>query len=191
MKTAGSKESRLENKTKGRLSKTAFFMQKKSAPGIAWRRRDGIGLCVILKNMKKVLVFGTFDVLHQGHIAMLAQAKQLGDFLAVAVAPDKVVSELKKRKCIQSEEERVERLRAAKIADQVVLADRELNSWQILSEVKPDIVALGYDQQGVKVALEKHFVQLAKGEKKPTIVILKPHEPEKYKSSLLNKYDRR
>lgn len=141
--------------------------------------------------MLKILTFGTFDGVHEGHRAMLRQAKALGDYLVVAVAPDTIVQELKGKVCVNRASKRIEDVRAERIADEVVRADKELNSWKILKKYKPDIIALGYDQEGMREALEAHFAsqypsELEDSVKKPRIVILDPHQPETYKSSLLN-----
>ena len=50
------------------------------------------------KFMRKVMVFGTFDIIHKGHINMLIQAKKLGDFLVVVLACDKTIEAVKNRK---------------------------------------------------------------------------------------------
>lgn len=133
--------------------------------------------------MIRVLVFGVFDGLHEGHRAMLKEAKSLGDYLVVAVAPDSVVQELKGKVCHNRSGMRIQGVRQAHIADEVALGDKLLSSWHILKKYKPDIIALGYDQQELKDSLEAHFENLLK---KPKIVMLKPHKPEIYKSSILN-----
>lgn len=133
--------------------------------------------------MTKVLIFGSFDVLHDGHRAFLREAKALGDYLVVVVAPDSVIKDLKGHSPRCASAERIAALKNERIADEVVLGDAESNSWKILKKYKPDIIALGYDQEELKAALEEYFENL---EKHPTIVVLTAFQPEKYKSSLLN-----
>ncbi len=133
--------------------------------------------------MIRVLVFGTFDGVHEGHRNMLAQAKELGDYLIVAVAPDNVVSEIKGKVCVNRSAQRIQAVRDERIADEVVLGDKLLSNWSVLKKYKPDIIALGYDQEELKAALGAHFEN---SEKKPKLVMLKAFKPEKYKSSILN-----
>lgn len=133
--------------------------------------------------MIKILAFGTFDGVHEGHRNMLRQAKELGDYLVVAVAPDNVVTEIKGKICVRRSGERIQGVRDERIADEVVLGDKLLSNWSILKKYKPDIIALGYDQDELKEALDAHFEN---SEKKPKLVILKAFKPETFKSSLLN-----
>jgi FAD synthetase len=133
--------------------------------------------------MIRVLVFGTFDGVHEGHRNMLRQAKELGDYLVVVVAPDNVVAEIKGRVCVRRSGERIQGVRDEHIADEVVLGDKLLDNWSVLKKYKPDIIALGYDQDELKAALAAHFEN---SEKKPKLVILKAFKPDQYKSSLLN-----
>lgn len=133
--------------------------------------------------MIRVLVFGTFDGVHEGHRNMLRQAKELGDYLIVAVAPDNVVMEIKGKVCVRRSGERIQGVRDEHIADEVALGDKLLDNWSVLKKYKPDIIALGYDQDELKAALDAHFEN---NEKKPKLVILKAFKPEQYKSSLLN-----
>lgn len=128
-------------------------------------------------------MFGTFDGVHEGHRNMLRQAKELGDYLVVAVAPDNVVQEIKGKVCVRRSGERIQGVRNERIADEVVLGDKLLDNWSVLKKYKPDIIALGYDQEELKAALDAHFEN---SEKKPKIVMLKPFKPEVFKSSLLN-----
>ncbi|MDO8601807.1 MAG: adenylyltransferase/cytidyltransferase family protein, partial [bacterium] len=91
--------------------------------------------------MVRVLVFGTFDGVHDGHRDMLRQAKELGDYLIVAVAPDNVVEEIKGKVCVNRSAVRIQDVRNARIADEVVLGDKMLSNWSILKKYKPDIIA--------------------------------------------------
>lgn len=97
------------------------------------------------KKLKVVLCGGVFDIIHSGHIYMLSKAKKLGDFLAVVVARDATVKK-RKRIPIVSEKQRVEILNNIKAVDIAFLGD-ERDYFRVLSVVKPDIVALGYDQE--------------------------------------------
>ncbi len=145
--------------------------------------------------MTRILVFGTFDGIHEGHRRMLREAKALGDYLIVAVAPDAIVEKLKGTMPWHSMQTRIAILKKEHIADDVVLADDRLHSWKIIKKYKPQVIALGYDQHELKAAL-KEYLDMAypdieteagwqSNPKKPRIVILSAYQPEKYKSSLL------
>ena len=93
--------------------------------------------------MKRVLATGTFDLLHPGHVLYLTEARSLGDELYVIVARDSMIKH--KPKPIISEEQRLIMVNALKIVDKAVLGS-ETDMFEPLREIKPDIVAIGYDQ---------------------------------------------
>lgn len=105
------------------------------------------------QKQKKVLVFGTFDNLHPGHIFFLSEAKKLGD-LYVSVASNESVAQRKKRDPKQDISERIEGVKKTGIAQDVLPGDKTLNEWTALKIVQPDIVAVGFDQFGLKTALQ-------------------------------------
>ncbi|WP_249029938.1 glycerol-3-phosphate cytidylyltransferase [Tannockella kyphosi] len=70
--------------------------------------------------MKKVITYGTFDLFHKGHLNILRRAKELGDYLVVAVSSDSF-NALKGKKAYYSEEDRVAILEAIKYVDEVIL----------------------------------------------------------------------
>ena len=87
---------------------------------------------------------GTFDLLHLGHIYYLKEAKRLGDKLVVVVATDSTVRKLK-HEPINSETIRLEIIKELKIVDEAYIGHEE-DMYTIVSELKPDIIALGFDQ---------------------------------------------
>ncbi len=146
--------------------------------------------------MSIVLAFGTFDGIHDGHRAMLRQAKSLGGRLLVAIAPDSVVLTIKGDRLNHPAAHRIALVKAERIADEVLLADDETNSWRIIKKVKPDIVALGYDQDELRISLEAFLesvypdIETESGEwiknpKKPRIVILSAYKPDELHNSKL------
>ena len=70
--------------------------------------------------MKRVITYGTFDMLHYGHINLLRRAKELGDYLIVALSTDKFNSEMKQKKCFFSYEQRKLLLESIRYVDLVI-----------------------------------------------------------------------
>jgi FAD synthetase len=87
---------------------------------------------------------GTFDLLHMGHIYFLKEAKKLGDTLIVVVATDKTVRKLK-HEPVTPEDIRLSLIKELKVVDQAYLGYED-DIYLIVEEIKPDIIALGYDQ---------------------------------------------
>ncbi len=100
---------------------------------------------------------GTFDLLHMGHIYYLKEAKKLGDVLVVVVATDATVRKLK-HDPITPQEIRVNLIKELKIVDEAYLG-HEKDMYAIVEEIKPDIIALGFDQvhdaNAIKAELKK------------------------------------
>ena len=95
--------------------------------------------------MIRVLATGVFDILHPGHVHFLTEAKKLGDELVVVVARDSVAQRMKRLPFIP-ENIRVTMVGALKPVDRAILGV-EGNIYDILTVVRPNIVALGYDQE--------------------------------------------
>jgi len=87
---------------------------------------------------------GTFDILHLGHIYYLKEAKKLGDTLAVVVAHDETVRKLK-HEPINPGPIRVNLVKELSVVDEAYLG-HESNMYDIVKEIQPDVIALGYDQ---------------------------------------------
>lgn len=131
---------------------------------------------------KTVLVFGTFDGLHDGHHFFLREARKLGQKLIASVATDEVVIALKGHAPKQHLEERLQTLEASGLVNLAVAGDRTIGSWSALRAWKPDIVAIGYDQTHLAEKL-REFIN---AENLPIeITIIKAHQPERLHSSLL------
>ncbi len=131
--------------------------------------------------MTTVMCFGSFDVLHPGHIFFLKRAKRLGNKLVVVIAKDSTIKEVKGNEPKYNEKQRVEHIRDLKIADKVMLG-YEANKYEVIEEINPDIIALGYDQDSFADKLEE---EMEKRKMKPEIVRLKSYKKEHYKSSKL------
>jgi FAD synthetase len=94
--------------------------------------------------MVEVMATGTFDILHMGHIYFLKEAKKLGDKLYVVVACDSTVRKLK-HEPVTPEKMRLDIIKELKIVDEAFLGHEE-DMYEVVKEIKPDIIALGYDQ---------------------------------------------
>ena len=98
--------------------------------------------------MKKVITYGTFDLLHAGHINLLRRAKELGDYLIVVVSTDEFNWEQKHKKCYFSYEERKKLVEAVRYVDLVI---PEVSWDQKISDVREyhvDTFVMGDDWKG-------------------------------------------
>lgn len=98
--------------------------------------------------MRKVITYGTFDLLHAGHINLLRRAKELGDYLIVVVSTDEFNWNEKRKKCYFSYEERKKLVEAVRYVDLVI---PEENWNQKISDVKEyhvDTFVMGDDWKG-------------------------------------------
>ncbi|WKZ29283.1 MAG: adenylyltransferase/cytidyltransferase family protein [Patescibacteria group bacterium] len=130
--------------------------------------------------MPKAIAFGTFDGFHPGHKFYLDAAASHGD-LTVVVARDATVEKVKGRAPRRNEDARLADLIAA--GYNAILGSTG-DKYAILSEMKPDVICLGYDQEAFT---EKLPVVLAERGLKAEIIRLSAFQPETYKSSLLNR----
>lgn len=117
-------------------------------------------LCSLTKKgraeIKVVLVGGVFDLLHAGHIHTLKSAKSLGDVLIIVVATDTTVNSLKKnRKIFHDENSRLELVSSIRFVDKAIIG-RRTSIYETVDFVKPDIIALGYDQIHDEKLLKKN-----------------------------------
>ncbi len=103
--------------------------------------------------MKKVLVFGTFDILHPGHIWFLQQARQQGTHLTVVVGRDSVTKKIKGKQSHFNERERLHMIQALSLVDHAILGD-QLGKQTVLKRERPDVICWGYDQSPT---IAKHF----------------------------------
>ena len=109
--------------------------------------------------MKQVVVNGTFDLLHSGHLALLNHARSLGDHLLVAIDSDRRVKELKgPDRPINNEYERWEMLRNLRAVDDVKIFDTDQELIDIISNA--DILVKGNDYQGRSIIGKTHAKQL-------------------------------
>lgn len=97
-----------------------------------------------METMVRVMASGVFDIIHTGHLRYLEEAKTYGDELVVVVACDETVKR-NKHEPIMPAEERRKLVEALKPVDRAVIG-YEGDMFRIVEEIKPDVIALGYDQ---------------------------------------------
>lgn len=126
------------------------------------------------------MVFGTFDLVHPGHVYFLEQAKKLGDFLTVVIARDETVLKVKGRLPVNTALDRQKTIERLHVADKVVLGNLE-DKFKVVRDENPSVIALGYDQKSIVENLEE------KVGKTIQVLRLAALRPEYYKSSKLKK----
>lgn len=95
--------------------------------------------------LRVVLAGGVFDIIHPGHLHTLRAAKDLGNVLVVVIATDKTAQKMKKRMPLHKMELRRDLVSALSMVDYAMLGHEE-DIFKTVAIVKPDIIALGYDQ---------------------------------------------
>jgi len=128
---------------------------------------------------KTIVVAGTFDILHPGHINFFEQAKKHGDRLIVIIARDATVKKIKGKLPKNKENDRLKKVQNQELVDRAILGQLQ-DPIQTVANLKPDVLALGYDQ---RTFTERLKAELGKRGCYPKIVRLKPYRPNKYKSS--------
>ncbi len=132
---------------------------------------------------KKIMIFGTFDIIHAGHEHMFAQARTLSGtdtpFLIASVARDKNVKKIKGWFPHHKEGQRFKLLEQNPLVDKVVFGALEDYITHI-ARLRPDIIALGYDQKAYVKNLGR---ELAKLGSRPKIIRLKPYRQKDFKTS--------
>ncbi len=130
--------------------------------------------------MKKILVFGTFDILHKGHEHFLREAKKLGGELVVVVGRDANVMKIKRRQPVQDEKTRLSRVQDLPFVDRAVLGKPKPDYITLLKELRPDIICLGYDQDDLGLGsdpwIRKQGIEIRR---------IGPYRENEFKSSIL------
>ena len=147
--------------------------------------RDAVRVRAYFNNhITRVMVFGTFDMIHEGHEDLFRQARALAanPHLIVSVARDKVAERIKGMRPRNAEKARRTAVARHELVGEAVLGD-EADYIRHIRANMPDIIALGYDQEGEFVEnLEK---DLKKAGMKTRVVRLGAYKPEAYKTSKL------
>ncbi len=135
-----------------------------------------------------MLVFGTFDVVHPGHIYFLQQARKRGDRLVASVARDSFVTRFKGRRPVHTEDERLRHVLDTGLVDDAFLSDEETGTYSAIRRLRPEVICLGHDQD----ALGENLVDWMRDEGvEASVETIDALEPGRYKSSILNAGRRR
>ena len=109
---------------------------------------------------KIVLASGVFDLLHWGHVKFLEEAKKAGGEnaeLVVVVARDATVEKTKGRAPTMGEYHRAALVDSLKVVDRAVMGYLNFNISDIIDDIKPDVIALGYDQDDVMDEVQNYI----------------------------------
>jgi glycerol-3-phosphate cytidylyltransferase len=99
------------------------------------------------KKMKRILTYGTFDLLHFGHIEILRRAKEMGDYLVVAVSTDEF-NAIKNKKAYHNYETRKKMLESVRYVDLVIPENNWEQKRDDVKDYKIDVVVMGSDWEG-------------------------------------------
>lgn len=140
-----------------------------------------------MPNPKKVMTFGSFDVIHEGHRSLFRQALEFGGInskLLVVVASDERYKKFKKKEPLYTQKERVLHVQKERNVHLAIAGDK-LNTLVPILTHKPEIIVFGYDQPLPIPTLKKMLKK--EGFIPQRIVRAKSHLPRIYKSSLIKK----
>lgn len=130
----------------------------------------------------KVCAFGTFDVLHRGHIAYLNHARQQGSHLTVVITRDSVAKRRKGTRPLFCEQDRIAMVRQLRSVDRAVLGDIR-DTWAVVKKTNPACVCFGYDQQEAAESLCASRAYLEAGS--PRICIAPSYRPRTFHSRMI------
>lgn len=131
--------------------------------------------------MKKVITYGTFDLLHYGHINLLRRAKECGDYLIVALSTDEFNWNKKQKKCYFSYEQRKQLLESIRYVDLVIPETCWEQKISDIKEFKVDTFVMGDDWQG-KFDFLKEFCEVLYFSRTPEISTTQIKQELKIKS---------
>ena len=106
--------------------------------------------------MRKVITYGTFDLLHYGHINLLRRAKELGDYLIVALSTDEFNWNQKQKICYFTYEQRKQLLEAIRYVDLVIPEENWEQKVSDVKEFRVDTLVMGNDWEGKFDFLKDH-----------------------------------
>jgi FAD synthetase len=128
-------------------------------------------------NRARVMIFGTFDLLHPGHEFLIGEGMKMGDVIVI-VARDVNVQRIKGRPPAENEKERMNAMQK-KFPEVLVVLGNPKDFLAPLKKYKPDILLLGYDQRMPPGVTEESLgIRIKRAD---------AHEPHRFKSSLMKK----
>ena len=114
------------------------------------------------KKRKIVLASGVFDLLHLGHVRFLEEAKKAGGpnaELLVIIARDNTAEKRKGERPILPENQRCALIASLRVVDEAILGYEDFDIGKVIEKVKPDVIALGYDQKDMERTLTDYVKQ--------------------------------
>lgn len=145
---------------------------------------------------KVVLASGVFDLLHLGHVRFLEEAKKAGGEnaeLIVIVARDSIVEKRKGVRPVMPENQRRALVESLKVVDEAFLGFKDFNMGKVIERIKPDVIAVGHDQDGIEKDVKEYVKE--KGLKIKVVKIGKFSEDDldsssKIKQKIIEHYKR-
>lgn len=131
---------------------------------VKWKKGEG--------GKARVVVFGIFDGLHQGHQFFLQKAAEQGDELIAVAGRDETSRLLKNKTPRHAEKERVRALQNHPLVSKAILGDIKQSSWAILKRLQPDIICVGHDQTALRESLAQWIARQRNTQKRIRIVPL-------------------
>jgi FAD synthetase len=123
------------------------------------------------KKRKVVVASGTFDLIHLGHVRFLEEAKKAGGEdaeLVVIVARDNTVKARKGKTPVMPEDQRRALVESLRVVDEAILGLEDFSIEEVIEKIKPDVIAVGYDQDGIErevlkaIGKKRNSIQVAK-----------------------------
>ena len=98
--------------------------------------------------MKRVITFGTFDVLHIGHVRILERAREMGDHLIVGVSSDALNFSKKSRNPVYSQDQRIKIVSSLRFVDEVFVEESLELKGEYIQSHEADVLVMGNDWEG-------------------------------------------
>jgi len=133
---------------------------------------------------RRVMVFGTFDGLHEGHLDFFEQAREHGDYLIAVAGRDENIKKIKGHFPKKRERERFTELQKCNLVNKPVLGYDD-DPYRVIETLKPDVICLGYDQESFSKDLEK---ELKSRGLEIEVLRMKAFKPDKLHSSIIQKH---
>lgn len=124
------------------------------------------------------MIFGTFDIVHLGHLHFFQQAKKYGDQVIAVVSRDDRAEHIKQKKLVHTEKERKIFLESIRYIDRVLLGDKK-DVYALIKKIKPDVILLGYDQIHFTDVLKEKIETFGL---KTKVIRAKPYKPQNFKT---------